>query len=329
MKSVSDIAQNKQKAEQAQAAQAIEAKEQNRKKLIPLSALIFANIVFLSLDVRALDAVYAITQNGLLAFVTVIVSGVAALYWWDFLYPHARRHRNKAQETISQIGVSTGVCVSLTLAFLDYIVRAATFDPVWLWGAVVLLTGIQGMMLARFWQIDGMIEADAKREESIASRIDLQDTAADFKAEIESMETLLEKLEEIKKKFPGRGEATKAARAMGYQILAEMLDDADGDGVPNYRDPDYKRSGKPQEMRRPAFAETISNAPPAQHEFTLAELLKFLGKSADEAEVREMLDDNGLDTADRTWTALRSRFPQGLTRKNFNRLFDELTSPNA
>jgi len=47
----------------------------------------------------------------------------------------------------------------------------------------------------------------------------------------------------------------KAARAMGYPILAEMLDDADGDGVPNYRDPDYKRSGKPQEMRRPAFAE--------------------------------------------------------------------------
>ena len=240
MKTVSDIAQNKQKAELADAKAKLEKKEQDRKKRIPLSALIFANIVFLSLDARGLDAVHKITSSWFLAVVTVLISGIAALYWWDFLYPHARRHKNKEQEGIAIAGTVLGVGVSGVLAFVDYIVVSGEQNSSWLWAVVVLLTVIQGVMLGRFWQIDGMIEAEAKREESLASRIDLQDTAADFKAEIESMESLLVKLEDIKKKFPGKGKAETAARAMGYPVLAEMLADDDGDGIENYRDADWK-----------------------------------------------------------------------------------------
>jgi len=234
MKNVSDIAQNKQKAEQAMAEAEKLRKEQERKRWIPFSALVFANVVFLSLDIRALDAVYKITQSELLAGATVLVSGIAALYWWDVLYPHARRHRNAKQEKIALIGVGVGVIVSVALAFVDYIVLG--FDPAWLWLLVVTLTGVQGVMLARYWQIDGLIEADAKRQESIASRIDLQDTASDFVAEIDSMAQMLVKLAEIQAKFPGKGQAEKAARAMGYPVLAEMLADDDGDGVPNIVD---------------------------------------------------------------------------------------------
>lgn len=256
MKTVSDIAQNKQKAEQAKAAANKERKEQERKKRLPLSALIFANVVFLSLDARGLHAVYVVTGSLFLAIVTVLISGVAALYWWDFLYPHARRHKNKGQENIALVGTGIGVGVSGVLAFVDYVVIADTQNASWLWALVVFLTIAQGVMLARFWQIDASIEAEAKREESLASRIDLQDTAADFRAEIESMETLLEKLEEIKRKFPGKGKAEIAARAMGYPVLAEMLSDDDGDGIPNYQDVDYKR--KPvnlQPVRQ--FAQTV------------------------------------------------------------------------
>ncbi len=252
MKSVSDVAQNKQKAENAQAKSAQEAKEIARKKRIPLSALIFANVVFLSLDARAMHAVKIITGSWFLAIATVLVSGAAALYWWDFLYPHARRHKNKGQENIALIGTGIGIGVSGILAFVDYIVIGGAQNVDWLWALVVLLTVAQGGMLARFWQIDGSIEAEAKREESLASRVDLQDTADDFKAEIASMESLLVQLEEIKKKFPGRGKAEAAARAMGYPILAEMLADDDGDGIANYQDSDYKP--KPQQVRA-AFAQ--------------------------------------------------------------------------
>jgi len=257
MKSVSDIALNKQKAEAAQAAATREAKEQARKKIVPFSALVFANLVFISLDLRGLDAVYKITSNAFLAVVTVMISGVAALYWWDFAYPHSRRHKNKGQQTISLIGTGIGVTVSGVLAFLDYIVIAGKQNSNWLWALVVVMTIVQGVMLARYWQIDASIEAEAKREESMSSRIDLQDTAADFKAEIESMETLLQKLEEIKRKFPGKGQAEKAARAMGYPVLAEMLADDDGDGILNYQDVDYQR--KQSTQMRPAFASKVED----------------------------------------------------------------------
>lgn len=109
-------------------------------------------------------------------------------------------------------------------------------------------------MLGRYWQIDASIEAAAKREESMADRIDLQDTADDFAAEIDSMEAMLTKLEEIKRRFPGKGKAETAARAMGYPVLAEMLADDDGDGVPNYQDKDYQRKQQQNNQGRLAFA---------------------------------------------------------------------------
>jgi len=122
----------------------------------------------------------------------------------------------------------------------------------------VTLTIVQGVMLGFYWKIDGSIEAEARREESTAARLDLQDTAADFNAEIDSMEKMLVKLEEIKRKFPRPGQAEIAARAMGYPVLAEMLADDDNDGIENYRDPDYKKpvfsnnGHKPEPIREPA-----------------------------------------------------------------------------
>jgi hypothetical protein len=91
-------------------------------------------------------------------------------------------------------------------------------------------------MIARWWQIDGSIEAEAKRQKSLTGRLDLQSTADDFKAEISSMKTLAADLTQIQKEFPGKGQAEKAALAMGFPVLAAMLADDDGDGIPNYKD---------------------------------------------------------------------------------------------
>lgn len=258
MKSVSDIAQNKQKAEEARKKAEAEQKEATRKKFVPISALIFANIVFLSLDVRGFDAVNKVTNSVLLATLTILVSGVAALYWWDFAYPHARRHKNTNQERIALLGTGLGIVVSGVLAFLDYVVEAGDQNINWIWALIIFLTIVQGFMLAFYWKIDASIEAEAKREESTAARLDLKDITADFIAEIDSMETMLVKLEEIKKRFPRPGQAEIAARAMGYPVLAEMLADDDGDGVENYRDRDYKKPVNQSNMR-PAFAQTAKD----------------------------------------------------------------------
>jgi hypothetical protein len=73
------------------------------------------------------------------------------------------------------------------------------------------------------------------------------------------METLLGKLEELKHKFPGKGKAEAAARAMGYPVLAEMLADEDGDGISNYQDKDYRPAP------RPAFASTAQQPKLDEH----------------------------------------------------------------
>lgn len=254
MKGLSDLAKSKQDAELTLAKQRKEDREQSRKKYVPIAALVIANLIFISLDVRGFDVVLKLTQSVLLAIATVIVSGVLALFWWDVLYPHSRRHDNHPQVILSLTGVALGVILSAVLAFLDYLVDGASFSPTFLWGCVVFLTGAQGVMLGWWWLIDKSIESDAKREKSLATRISLQETADDFKAEIESMESLSKKLEELQVKFPGKGKAAQAARAMGFPVLAEMLEDADGDGIPNYKDRDYK----PAMRQQPAMASDTS-----------------------------------------------------------------------
>lgn len=234
-KQISDLAVDKKKAEDEREKQAREKREAARKIWVPRVALIIANLIFISLDIRALDVVYKLTKSPLLAGATVIVSGVLALFWWDVLYPHSRRHENKTQINLSGWGVIIGVTLSLVLAFLDYIVGSVRVEQAPIWGMVVVATGAQAVMLGWWWKVDTSIESDAKREKSLAGRLDLQDSVSDFEAEINSMSTLAGKLEAIRKQFPRRGEAERAATAMGYPVLARMLADDDGDGIPNYK----------------------------------------------------------------------------------------------
>jgi hypothetical protein len=141
MKPISDLAQSKQKAELAQEADQIEKIEKTKMQWVPISALVIANIIFISLDVRAFDAVNKLTNSPFLAGVTVIVSGVLALYWWDILYPHARKHSNKKQETISLWGVALGVSLSVSLAFVDYIVGSISIPESLLCGSLYSRSG--------------------------------------------------------------------------------------------------------------------------------------------------------------------------------------------
>ena len=255
MKQISDLALNKQQAEVKEAAVKRQKREEWKRRSVPIFALVVANLIFLSLDVRAFDVVARMTSSILLASATVIISGILALFWWDVLYPHSRKYSNKQQTVISAIGTVGGILLSLVLAFLDYMVGAISINESFLWGFVITLTGAQAVLLAWWWMIDDSRQSEAKRQKNLASRVELQEHTDDFKAEIESMTALSEQLEEIKNKFPGRGQAAKAARSMGYPILAEMLEDDDGDGIANYQDPDWKN---PSSVRKVDYKDAPS-----------------------------------------------------------------------
>jgi len=266
MKQISDLAENKRSAEVNLEKQKHEKKEQTKRKIVPTLALIAANIIFISLDVRAFDVVAKMTGSILLASVTVIVSGVLALFWWDFLYPHSRKYSNKSQCNIAAVGTVGGILLSLVLAFLDYLVDVISINAALLWGIVIILTGAQAIMLAWWWMIDEGSKSEAKRQKSIASRLELQETTNDFQAEIESMAKLSQRLEEIRKQFPGPGQAAKTAKAMGYPILAQMLEDDDGDGIMNYQDPDWKVAPISKRLHYPPTYDTDDINKPGKEE---------------------------------------------------------------
>lgn len=290
MKQISDLALNKQQAEEKQAAQKRLLREQRVRRAVPTLALVVANLIFLSLDVRAFDVVAQMTGSILLASATVLVSGILALFWWDVLYPHSRKYSNKAQTVLASVGTVGGILLSLILAFLDYLVGSIALNESLLWGFVIILTGAQAILLAWWWMIDDSRQSEAKRQKSLASRIELQEHTADFQAEIESMSALSAKLEEIKNQFPGRGQAAKAARAMGYPILAQMLEDDDDDGIPNYQDDDWNTNPKPAKDGGKVFngvSDYMKPVPPWEAKYEPVKARQPLGIDVSHAEPQE------------------------------------------
>jgi hypothetical protein len=260
MKNISDLAQNKHDGERTQQEVRREQAANRAKQSVPVIALVVANLIFLSLDIRAFDVTRKMTGSVLLACVTVIVSGVLALLWWDILYPHSRRHSNQTQVKLAMVGTIFGVLLSAVLAFLDYIIGNVKVSEALLWGVVVSVTALQGCLLAWWWLIDNSIEAEARRQRSVSSRADLGETVDDFAAEIKSLENLSAQLESLRQRFPGKGQAAKAARALGYPVLATMLEDDDNDGIPNYKDKDWKPKQIPQ-AREMSFAQDTDGLP--------------------------------------------------------------------
>ena len=90
-----------------------DARAEMGRNYVPLLALVLANVIFISLDVRAWEAVYILTNNIFLASVTVLVSGIIALLWWDIFYPHSRRHSNDTQIKIAFVSTVLAVFSNL------------------------------------------------------------------------------------------------------------------------------------------------------------------------------------------------------------------------
>jgi hypothetical protein len=122
-----------------------------------------------------------------------------------------------------------------------------------------------------------------------------------------------------------------ALALLGYVAgdrLAEAFGDEDGDGIPNYRDVDYKQnksSSQPQSMPRPA-TQTPRHATQQQQitQYTLPAFLSASGMNSEQA-FGTFLDET--ETFSMAWKVLRDglsqegyRQPPNLTHSNFNDL---------
>jgi hypothetical protein len=192
------LAQQKEAAEKRTAEKKRADREALNKWLIPASALIVANIIFLSLDIRAFQAIYILTNSYLLATLTVLISGGLAMYWFDVLYPHAKKHNNQTQTSVSMACTILAIGLSGVLAFADYVVgTGAGFDSGWsntLWAVIVVLTIVQGGAIAWWWAIDNHIAAEAKIQASHAEAADQNDEMQILRTKLQGLRGVLAEL---------------------------------------------------------------------------------------------------------------------------------------
>ena len=198
--------------------------EERRKKIVPLSALIVANIIFFSLDLRAFQAIFVLTNSYMLSALTVLVSGGLAMYWFDVLYPHSKRHNNQTQLAISLVFTVLAIGLSGILAFADYMVGTGdTFSYAWstvLWACIIILTIAQGVAIAWWWSIDNHIAAEAKIQEAHAEASDQNDDMSILRTKLTGLRGVLTELETLNKDFSPAAVST-VAKMMGITLPAD------------------------------------------------------------------------------------------------------------
>lgn len=221
MSEISSLAEEREKKEKEKKEKQRREKEERRKWLVPLTALIVANVIFLSLDIRAVQAVYLLTNSWLLAGVTVLISGGLAMYWFDVLYPHAKRHDNDTQKYISVVFTILAILLSGALAFADYIVGTGQeFSQAWsniLWGSVIILTIAQGVAVAVWWSIDKHIDSEAKIEKAHAEAADQSDEMAILRTKLLGLRGVLTEIKTLNKDF-GADEVRTVAGILGVVL---------------------------------------------------------------------------------------------------------------
>lgn len=189
--------------------------------LVPATALFVANIVFLSLDVRAFQAMYILTGSYLLAALTVLVSGGLAVYWFDVLYPHARKHNNETQVNLSIVSTALAIGLSGVLAAADYIVGAGTaFDKGWfniLTAVIVILSIYQGIAVGWWWVVDNHIAAEAKIQKAHAENADQNDEIRILTSKLGNMAAFLEKVKELESQH-GKEDVAAWAKYFGITL---------------------------------------------------------------------------------------------------------------
>lgn len=199
-------------------------------------AYAFFNIVVLTFDVVAAGTVYAITQNWGYAVLTFL-AGFVPLMMHEFLY--LRAYANTPQRWLSVFGAVVAVVTVGAVALLSAGVNLATANGFTIaTGAseIVILTLIvgsallHGILAAVYFYVDDGIRATHREAETTAFHEQRM-------RNIKRAEQLLEQADGARKRKAQiiqkhGGQDGKAA----LEYLLNMLNDDDGDGIPNLFD---------------------------------------------------------------------------------------------
>ena len=205
------------------------------------SALYFAEFIFVLLDAGSALSVWWITgiwYYGLIVF----FAGVVPL--WLYTKQYTRAYASTSQRKTSFVGgvvaVSSVLVIAVFMAILNFVAKVYSADAV-LWTeaglavSLVLILASHGFIMGRYFFIDEEITETQKTNRMIARgdqgirRIGIANKVAHAKR----------KEVELRDRFES---------AFSHEILKRIMDmiqDADGDGIPDIIDPTDNRTGKP------------------------------------------------------------------------------------
>jgi len=198
------------------------------------AAIVFANLIFVILDGISGFTVYWMTNIPMYGVLTFL-AGAVPLLLHESLY--VRAYASIDQKKVAVIGAVSALLSIIIIGVLAGIVnirgveiQAGTME-VLLIGALVVISAYHAILAAGYFYIDEGIQMHQKTEQAVARALSQgrQIDAGDY------ILTLTEKSVAKRKKI-GAGERAAALQ----EILRQLGNDDDGDGIPNAIDPDWK-----------------------------------------------------------------------------------------
>lgn len=214
-------------------------------------AYVFFNVVVLAFDIIAAGTVYAITKNWGYAILTFL-AGFAPLLMHEALY--LRAYANNYQRWIAVGGAFIAVVTVGIVALLSagvnfalangYDLAVGTAEIVILL-VIVVAALLHGILAAVYFYIDDGIRAQHVEAENVAyfdQRMKNLDRAEQMLDK--AHKARLKKANIVKKHGGNDGKAA-------LEYLLGMLNDDDGDGIPNFMDrtDNRKQSNQPQQQK--------------------------------------------------------------------------------
>lgn len=275
-------------------------------------AVAFFNIVMLILDGGSAFSVYWATGIAFYGVITFL-AGFIPLTMHEIL--HFRPYASDDQKNIAKWGALAAVASVIIVAILAVIVNimgvaGQTVEIGMLIFIVVSAFG-HAVAAAVYFYIDDGISAEqiTVQMEARAIQKRRRNSAADLVLGL-SRESINER-----KRIAGSHNSMSALK----EILRQMGEDDDGDGIPNFIDSVDNRTR--QSSTRPVQVQLPAHTP---HTYTLKELLDFAGITKGEAVA--MIQGNNLTDANLAFNDLGTAgyLPDDMTRGNFKDIFNRL-----
>lgn len=208
-------------------------------------AIVFANLVFLTLDTISAFTVYWLTNIPLYGFLTFL-AGAVPLVMHEGLY--VRAYASQDQKRISTVGAGAALLSIVVIGVMAGVINMngnpadSRTTEIVLISILILIAALHAILAGAYFYIDDGIRMNQQTEQAIAR-------ALNQARQINAGDLILTITENSVAK---RKEVSQGARAAAMdEVIRQLNGDDDGDGIPNYRDPDWKM---PRSMPRQVYA---------------------------------------------------------------------------